>query len=717
MTLFLILAVLTGRVTEWEHYPHYGGGQCIVSRNGTIMAGTSGGILFSHYSPSDDQLAADSGWTSPGELSWDRVSDIAFDSLGNMWISLSGGGIDMVDPDGGMTHFNQIDGLPLSLGVNQTIPDTVIYAATTQGLCIREFGYFEVWDTYETGGGLPGDNVNCILQADSGLFVGTAAGLVFLRSSSPPGDPDSWIPQQVDQTSIVDLQWSGDTLWAATAEKLFYLPPSSGWMEEITFPGGNIASLSTGDGPLAVGCTNRCYIRDGGQWVLYDTNLDGNALAGLTWFQGRLAGVLANTYSSNRASGSGLALLLPDSTWRRTFPDFGPVSNDLRACALGADGTVWVTSNRNGASAFHQDQWTNLNLYLTSRSQCFAVCPSGNGAFVSSLGFGMDWLDWESGEVVSTLHFTAEDGLANNRVFDCEPGGQGVVWFAHRTLFENEEGGVSRLSWTPGDPSTAVFRVISGASGLPSKEVNCVLAAGSRYAYAGTDEGVALIDGNTQSVDRVWGAGSGLPSLLVSAMAADRSGTVYAGTTGGLAVLSDQGAVPISGLASQVQSMAFDGMGSLWLGTSQGLRRYFPATGEIESYTSFNSPIPEATFYDFAIDSDQGFIWMATDHGFWRGTLESGLSGDGTDAKLYPNPFIPGEGQLLGISGVPDEPMDVTIFDLTGAAVFEYSSPGRDDFAWDGRTADGSPAASGVYMVAVQGETFTAPLLKFALVR
>jgi len=717
VTLFLIAVAIIGRITQWDHYPHYGGGNCVAASGELFLAGTSGGVLFSHYSPEEDKLIVDSGWSSPGMLSYDRVSDITFDPQGNMWVSMNGGGIDVFSPEGEKTHFNQIDGLPLNLGLNQTLPDTVIYAATTQGLCVREFGYFEIWDTYETGGGLPSDNINCIISSDSGLYAGTTAGLVFLPRSAPLDHPDSWILQGIDETSVIDLQWHGDTLWAATVENLFRKPPGLPWELDFTFPGSTIASLSAGPGFLAVGCTNRCYVYSDEGWTLYSENLDGNSLTGLLWFSDRLCGVLANTYSNNRASGSGIALLLADSTWRRTFPDFGPISNDLRSCTILPDGSLWAASNRNGASVLSGGQWISLNTHLTSRSQCFAVCPSGNGAFISSIGFGVDWLEWEGEQVVDKIHLTSDDGLINNRVFHAAQGGQNTVWFAHRTLFESEESGVSRLNWSPGDISSVSFTLISGYNGLPSKEVNCILPEGSRYAWAGTDEGLAYIDADRQMVLETWNSQNGLPSSLVNSVSMDRAGRVFVGTASGLALISEGAAVEIAAVDYAVDQVFCDELGSVWLATSMGLKRYFPSTGELESYTSFNSPLPEATIYSFALDSDDGYLWLATDHGMWRGKLEAGLQGDGSSALIYPNPFIPERDGVLGISGVPDEPAVFMIFDLTGSSVFEYSSQGRDDFAWDGRTAEGLPAASGVYMVHVESDHYSVPLLKFALVR
>ncbi len=716
-TMFLIAAALLGRVTQWEHFPHYGGGNCIMIQDDLVLAGTSGGILFSHYSSQEDKLIADSGWTSPEMLTHDRVSHLTLDQQGNLWVSLSGGGIDVFSPQGEKTHFNQIDGLPLNLGINQTIPDSVVYAATTQGLCIREYGYFDIWDSYETGGGLPSDNVNCMISSDSGLYVGTTAGLTFLPVSASPEDPSSWQQQSIDQVSIIALEWQGDTLWAASADQLFRKSPGSSWAEDPTFPFGSIASMAAGEGGLAVGCTNRCYILQNDQWVLYQGNLNGDALTGITWQGDRLLGVLANTYSDNRSSGSGVTLLLSDSTWRRTFPDMGPVSNDLRASTILSDGSFWVTSNANGASVYSNMEWTNLNQELLFVSQCYAVCPAGNGVFISSIGHGIDWLEWNGSEVTSTLHFTSDDGLINDRVFNAAAGSSSSTWFAHRTLYDTEPSGVSLLSWSPGDPSGAFFTVITDSEGLPSKEVNCVLPSGSRYAWAGTDEGLVWLDGDRQMILETYNAQSGLPSSTVTSLAVNRSGTVFVGTAAGLAKVSDDVLTEVDAIGESIEALVCDELGSVWVSTSDGLKRYFESTGTVEEYTSFNSVLPVCTIYAMSVNSDDGEIWLSTDHGLWRGELETALSGDGSDARVYPDPFIPGRGEVLGIAGIPDEPSEIKVYSLTGSLVFEYSSSGRDDFAWDGNTSDGETVASGIYMLLVTQGDLEPLHLKFALVR
>ncbi|MCD4706338.1 MAG: hypothetical protein K8S62_01215 [Candidatus Sabulitectum sp.] len=717
MSAFLIFAALFGRITEWEHFPHYGGGNGIISRGDVILAATSGGLLFSHYSETENQLVVDSGWSSPGKLSYDRVSHVTYDDSGNLWVSMNGGGIDVFPPDGEKTHFNQIDGLPLNLGINQTLPDSIIYAATTQGLCIREFGFFDIFNNFSTGGGLPSDNITCLSSSDSGLYVGTTAGLVFLPRSADPAQESSWILQNIDPGSIIALEWQDDTLWAATSAGLFLRPPGQPWEQEALFPGENISSLAWGSGGLAAGCTNQSFILHQGEWQGYHNNLHGNALTGLLWLNDRLCGVLSNTYSDNRLSGAGLTLLLENGNWRRTFPDSGPVSNDLRDCTILPDGSVWVSSNRAGGSVFVNGQWQSLNLFLTNTSQCFAICQSGSGVFISSIGNGVDWLSWLDGTIETSLHFDSDDGFLNDRVFCAEQGDANTVWFGHRTLSETETSGISRLTWNPGDTTSVSVVGITGAQGLPSKEVNAILPTGGRYAWAGTDGGLAFVDGYIQTVRESYTVLDGLPSSLVTSLAMDRSGILYVGTASGLAYLYKGVITEVNEIDMSIKALECDNLGSVWISTSEGLKRFFRTTGVVEEYTVFNSSLIECTIYAMKVDSDDGYLWMATDHGFWRGQLESGLSGNGSEAVVYPDPFIPGRGDVLGIAGIPDTPVEIRIFDLTGTLVYEHSCNGRDNIAWDGSNMDGDPAASGVYFLQLEQINSEAGLLKFALVR
>jgi hypothetical protein len=252
---------------------------------------------------------------------------------------------------------------------------------------------------------------------------------------------------------------------------------------------------------------------------------------------------------------------------------------------------------------------------------------------------------------------------------------------------------------------------------LPSKEVNAVLPTGSRYSWAGTDEGLVYVDGDNQTVIEIYTAENGLPSSLVTSLAIDRSGVLYIGTASGLAFLENGSVSVVDELDMSIKAVACDYLGSVWVSTSEGLKRYFTASGTVEEYTSFNSPITECTINAMVTDSGRGYLWMATDHGFWRGTLEAALAGDGSRAVVYPDPFMPGNGDVLGIAGIPDLPSNVAVFDLSGVLLYEYSFPDRNSIAWDGLNMSGEPVASGIYFLRLmQNGSSTGPL-KFALVR
>ena len=166
-----------------------------------------------------------------------------------------------------------------------------------------------------------------------------------------------------------------------------------------------------------------------------------------------------------------------------------------------------------------------------------------------------------------------------------------------------------------------------------------------------------------------------------------------------------------------IKALERDNQGSVRISKSEVMKRLLRTIGVVEEYSVFNSSLIECTIYAMKVDSDDGYLWMATDHGFWRGQLESGLSGNGSKAVVYPDPFIPGRGDVLGIAGIPDTPVEIRIFDLTGTLVYEHSCNGRDNIAWDGSNMDGDPAASGVYFLQLEQINSEAGLLKFALVR
>ena len=731
MTLMMIFFIsMTGRISDWNHYTHFGGVSDILIEGSTVTGATTGGVIFG--SLQSGSIVWDSTWTSPGNLSHSDARCLARDSYGNLWIGTYGGGIDVRLVSGGIQHYGQLEGLPISLAINCILPDTTIWVGTTEGLCSKEFGYFEVWTQFTTGGGLPSDIINCVANVDSGLFVGTADGLVMLRSGQHPGQSDSWVNFPVVANTIVqDILVAGDTVWAASTDGLYYLAAGQDWILDSSYPGSYPVSLASSNGLLAVGGDENASIYDGSLWTSGFAGLEGQVVQAISWIsRDQLAIGQYSVYADYRASGNGVGIGTLNS-WISSWPEGAP-SNDLYAVDVDSRNDVWVTSNRRGAAVYSEHGWVEFINELPKAYQVFAcLADNSGGVFIAPWHYGVTWLDWngtpQRDDDVLISWNTENSGLLNNQIRNAAISSSGEVWFAQEPYWQttSEPSGVCRLSWTPGQVETSSWKTFEPSDGLPSGYVRDVAStSSSSIAWMGSIEG--LVEGNVQTRQVLYYAGSsqGLPSVDVQSIALSRNEDLYVGTTGGLAVMKagEETFTDVEGVSSNIDVLCFDNLSCLWAGCSdlwggipEGLYRIYP-DGTVEEYNTLNSPLQSLNVRNIACDADNGLLYIVTDHGLWKLTLEQGMSGSIETATVYPNPFIPGDGHILGVAGLTDELFDIQLFDLTGKLVYESLSQHRDTFSWDGYDMDGKLAASGTYIVQIS-QNGDRRFIKLAIVR
>lgn len=724
MTLLMLCCIiLTGRISEWNHYTHFGGVSDILIEGSSVTGATSGGVIFGSIQPGG--IVWDSTLTCPGDLSHSNARCLARDSFGSLWIGTFGGGIDVAPASGGIQHYGQLEGLPISLEINCILPDTTIWVGTTEGLCSKELGYFEVWTEFTTGGGLPSSIVNCVASVDSGLFVGTSNGLVMLRSGQYPGQSDSWLDfPAIANISVQDILVTSDTVWAASTDGLYFLAPGEIWKRDNTYPGGYPVSLAYSNGSLAVGGEMNVSIFNGSQWISGSGGLGVQVVQAISWIS-RDSLVIGqhSDYAVNRASGNGIGIGTVDS-WTSYRPQGSP-SNDLYSVDVDSRNDVWVTSLRRGAAVLSEYGWVEFIYELSSGTQIFAcLADHSGGVFIAPWHFGVDWLDWNgtpdrSDDTILNLN-SGNSGLLNDQVTDMAISSTGEVWFAQETYWATptEPSGVCRLSWTPGQQETASWMTFEPSDGLPSGDVRSIeTTPSSLVAWMGTKEG--LVRGNIQTgqVLLSLGTGDGLPSEDVQALAASRDDKLYIGTTGGLVLLriGDEIITDVEQLNGNVSMLCYDNLSCLWAASGEGLYRIYP-DGTIEEYNTVNSPLQSHIIRNAACDFDNGLLYIVTDHGLWQLTLEQGMSGSLEVASIYPNPFLPGDGQVLGVAGLPAGEFDIHLFDLTGKLVYESLSQHRDAFSWDGYDINGNPAASGTYIVRIT-QSGDYRFVKLAIVR
>jgi hypothetical protein len=714
MSLFSLVLACSIEVAQWVHHPHFGGFNQLLEEDGRVMAATMGGVLF--CSVSENGIVFDSTWTYQGRLCYDRVSSLYRAGDGDLWITYLGGGIEVFHPDGSVTGYGQLEGLPLNLMVNQVFPDSVVYAATTQGLAIKTLGYFVNYNQSGTGGGLPSSVVNCLAPVDSGLLVGTYSGLALLLPGLPPSEASSWrLVEPLAGKSVEALVFRGDSLWSIASGGVYVCPPGGGWEQMASYPGTSPSSLCAGPSGVTVGDLDALHTFSGGGWTSVEGEFLGNPVTAVAEVAGvGLVAGITHSISVDRLEGTGLALAGPAGVTRYNPP--GGIFNDVVSVGVTGDGACWVGANRSGVAYLSGDDWTRLDYdVLPANNQVFALEASGATVYAGSHSHGITWIHWDGQEPSDGITFTKEDGLINDQVEAVSIWNDGTAWFAQRPFQQSTEpSGVCRLTWEPGDPETAVISQVTGSQGMPNRFVWDIEAVAPDTAYAATEAGLAMVV-LPAGVPRVYTTADGLPSSYVASVVVTRSGDVFAGTATGLAVIRNGSVRVVPEVTGFVECLCEDHLGGVWAGVPGALYRIGP-DGEVQSFTRYNSPLPEVDVRNMACDPDRGRLWLATSHGVWMADLGGGLHQGNAGAAVYPNPFRPGAGEVLGVAGIPDEPAVFSVFDLGGALVHRYDSRGRDDFAWNGRSTDGSPAPSGIYMLMIQGEGGM-EMFKFTLVR
>ncbi len=174
----------------------------------------------------------------------------------------------------------------------------------------------------------------------------------------------------------------------------------------------------------------------------------------------------------------------------------------------------------------------------------------------------------------------------------------------------------SNASEAPEDWYTSTWHT---KEGLPQNTVTAIVQTRDGYLWVGTGGGLARFDGVRF---RSFGLEDGLGSVRITALFEDRRGILWVGTTGGgvsrwengqLTRLSEGGEFS----RVDVESLAADPGGTLWIGTRRGLLRW--RDGE---FTRMGAQVglPEKVVRALLLDST-GTLWVSvTYEGLFRGT-------------------------------------------------------------------------------------------------
>lgn len=290
----------------------------------------------------------------------------------------------------------------------------------------------------------------------------------------------------------------------------------------------------------------------------------------------------------------------------RFTTDNGLSSNEVESACLDHDGRIWFATRSGGACCWDGDRFDQpaaVRDLGVDFLWCVRCDSDGRLWFGTNGGGACCW----DGERVTT--WTTADGLPDDRVWDIFQDRRGRMWFATMgsgiACYDGEVMvGYTTADGLPNDPVWSVtedddgnlwfgtfsglcrfdgstFHTLTTADGLAHDNVWCGHRARDGRLWFGTwGGGVSVWDPATRAFTNRTVA-DGLADNNVRAISEDADGRLWLCTYGGGVSLYDgqvfQTLSRKDGLIHDaVQDVCFDGEGSAWIATENGITRYRP---------------------------------------------------------------------------------------------------------------------------------------------
>jgi hypothetical protein len=691
------------RAQVWTAYAHPNDMRDIATDGGTLyIASTGGALRYDLDTRAFTQYTRRVSGGPPSQL----LSSVAFDAAsGLVFFGSEDNGV--VDYDPATDRWERFEFLPSNEIRNISSVDGLVYIGTRAGFSVRRSASRTDLCNDIDRGCCGDDPQACDFPAFDVRDWADAGSSVWAATSAGPAESDGtrWIARPFgplnDARSIEALD---DVVFAAASgirAVYRWRSDTSTWVQAAD---GLRGAQELGDGVRLVRSGGALYL--GAGYGLFRWNPEGNAWVSTGLEDQDVRGVVALDHpvaDLAAATRNGLwirRLVGPATQWDQE-PAAGPPQNTPGQAVAGApDGALWFatlggvqrrgtdgtwTSYRNGATGglapfdvFSVHAASNNRLWVgkcccRDAPNCPTQFVSADGMVSAVLqaydGWGMD--EDEAGRYWIGTNSTGVTVLNGDgsHVVDVPPasGGlvspsvravavqQGVAWFGH------EERGlqIAKTNGQPGNPAVWSWRTFTGtgASPLPDPAVIAIELNG-RDAWVLTSS--FLVRFTDEVKVRQW-------------------------------------ALAFDGEPRGGRGLALDRRGNTWVGTTAGVL-LVDRVGDIQLLTTQNSDVISDEILDVDLDPATGDVLFATRIGVNRlrpgaGTNPGGAAG----LYLFPNPFRPDAAAAVKVGGGAAD--NAEVFDLAGRSVARFDPAA----GWDGTTADGAPAAPGLYLVVVDG--------------
>jgi ligand-binding sensor domain-containing protein len=697
----------------------------VTAWQGALALGTSGGLVL--YSPATGTFQKI--LRTPAGLPSNDVLCLAVTASGSLWAGTADAGIARLRPGGGFRRtLRSFDGLPSDRVQTLYVREDSVWVGTAGGVALftesaatGQATLRRVDTGATTAGGLVSDRINAFQLVGDTLWTATDAGLSTFAGGA-------WAPRAPLLGSVVrSLALLQDTLWAATAAGPARY--AAGAFTTVTggHPGGSLRLVPDGSGLLSACSASSVFRYAAGAWSELGANAPRPQARGLfrdesgTLWAGTRIGLArydapVDAWSVAASDGPAIDAFTPPSVraavdgrglWISTGNASGPAGE--HGAAVHYDGRSWSilwSGTTNG-------QMQNASLFglLSDRGGrlWFGHCCSG--------GLPLPRLDrwdpvtgtWDTPTATNILSLAQ---TPSGRVYAAG------VEFGNGIYEFDAASGALLDSLTPANTQGGT------GTGLTSNIIRAIAFDARGKAWiALRDRGLDIWDGRGTAGrgDDVWThVEGGLPSSATLSLAVESPARAWLGTTVGLAQIEGTAVARIWTLftqpplpAPQVNDLALDAGGNLWIATSAGLGLLSP-DGSLDVLTTQDGLVDD-NVASIAWDAAAGALWVATARGVSRVVLANPQGpGFSPATYLYPNP-VRGPGGALRLGGL-DNAIEGEIRDPAGRLVHRFRADPVSDQIWDLTRADGGPAASGIYLVLLRGHGATR-MLRVAVLR
>jgi hypothetical protein len=520
-------------------------------------------------------------------------------------------------------------------------------------------------------------------------------------------DIASW--NVINAQSIIALKATSNGLLVAENDALKSI--ASGTVQTINI-GSNKAlnGLSFHNGIIYYGNASGIYSHPG------NTRIPGLTSLALNGFHQLQDGTLALMPISG-----GIGVVKNDST--KIIVPNTPAGSKYGALAVDNESNLWVNMDEGYVGVLNGNDWKNFN-----RAEVFGAKAIGNSRFnaLQSMSDGSMWIgsfgngfaigSVESNEVKfiqmdddarKNLAINAGDYTVSGKVTEER---DGSVWIPRLTT--GNDGSLIVKKNLDGSYSPYQGSISGKKFTIAEIDNNKTVWLGAPTSNTGDGNIYYFNQKNTPNdeSDDIRGPLTALSDIRI--IRRDASGFMWFGTGTGLHVMYSPGSIlsgrqpniiAIAGLKGQVvNDIAIDAVNNKWIATDNGLFVLSEDGSEILStFTTRNTILQSTAIKTIAIDKQQGFVYVGTDEGLYRGiTTIVTPSIDYSNLRCFPQPFIPGTHQYVTVEGLGEQ-SGISIVTPSGMPVRNLiTQSGR--IIWDGKNDQGELVGSGVYLIVAQ---------------